>query len=125
MSSSCYVHKIFGLHCGLGYSSMWHSHQKVREIHPVSHYCQVHAHMAGGTFSVKISSSCLGWPFQHELMGSRWGQRWQRGGRHALGLNPAGLALVKVTYSEKVFQSQKLEVYRWFLFSKHSISIKG
>ena len=29
--------------------------------------------MAGGTFSVKISSSCLGWSFQHELTGVRLG----------------------------------------------------
>ena len=64
------------------------------------------------------------WSFQHELMGSRWGQPWPSGIRHALGFNPSGLALAKVAFAGKAFQSRKLEVYRSFLFSRYSINIK-
>lgn len=59
---------------------------------------------------MKISSSCPGWSFQLKLMGSRWGQLWQNRDCHALGLNPAELALAKVTFAVKVFWSQNLEV---------------
>ena len=124
LSSSCNVHKIVGLHCGLGYSSMWHSHQKVKEIHPASYYCQVNAHMAGGTFSINMSSFCWGRSLQRELIGSRWEQLWWSGGLPALGANPAGLALAKVTFAGRVFQTLKLEVYILLLFSRYSINIK-
>lgn len=44
------------------------------------------------------------------------------GGLPALGLNPVGLALAKVTFDRRVFWSHKLEVY--ILFSRYSINIK-